>query len=99
MRTQSPDTSPEAELVQIELIRRSSMARRFEIVRSLSAFTRQLALNGIRRANPSASEEEIKYIFLKVHYGEELAQAVTNYLAARQKAREEAEMPDDPGSG
>lgn len=85
MRTQSPDTLPEAEMVQIELIRRSSIARRFEMVRSLSAFTRQLAWEGIKRANPSAPEEEIKYIFLKVHYGEELAEAVQLYLANRQE--------------
>ena len=41
MRTQSPDTSPEAERGQIELLRNMSMAQRMSRVRSLTEIARR----------------------------------------------------------
>lgn len=40
MKTQSPDTSPEAERIQIELLRNATGAQRFALVRSLWSGTR-----------------------------------------------------------
>jgi hypothetical protein len=77
----SADTSPEAEEVQIKLLRQATPARRFELVRSLSATTRQLAWEGIQKANPTANDREIDLLFVEYHYGRELAQAVRNYLS------------------
>ncbi len=76
MKTQSSDTSPEAEQVQIALIRQASPERRFSMLRSITAATRQMAWQAIRRANPTATDEEINLLFLEVHYGQELARAV-----------------------
>ena len=81
MRPLSADTTPEAEEVQIQLLRRATPARRFELVRSLSATTRQLAWDGIRRANPTATETEIDLLFVRYHYGPALAEALARYLA------------------
>jgi hypothetical protein len=85
MRTQSPDTHPEVERVQIELLRKAGAARRLELGLSFSHDALRLAQAGIRRAHPNASEEEISLIFIEVTYGKELADRVRAYLAARRQ--------------
>jgi hypothetical protein len=85
MRTQSPDTSPAIEQIQIELLRKTSPARRLELALSLSQSALELAREGIRKANPNASEEEVGLIFVEVTYGKELADRVRNYLARRRE--------------
>lgn len=85
MRTQSRDTHPEAERVQIELLRKAGPARRLELGLSFSQDALQLARAGIKRVHPSASEEEISLIFIEVTYGKDLANRVRAYLAARQQ--------------
>ncbi|HET8853564.1 MAG TPA: hypothetical protein VFN02_13660 [Ktedonobacteraceae bacterium] len=83
MRTQSMDTSPEAERVQIELIRKASPAKLFGLVRSLSQTMIQASRNTIRRLHPDASEEELALIFLELYYGKELADRVRADLEKR----------------
>ncbi len=85
MITQSPDTSPEAEKVQIELIRRSSVARRISIVRSLSQTAVYLSRRAIQRANPSMSQREVDLAFVAIHYGEDLADRLASYLENRRQ--------------
>ena len=84
MITQSPDTTPEAEKKQIDLIRESSVSRRMSIVRSLSQTVIFLSRRAIERANPSLSEREVDIAFVANHYGEELAERLRLYLE-RQK--------------
>ena len=83
MKTQSPDTHPTIEQIQIELLRKIGPARRLELALSLSQSALELAREGIRKANPNASEEEIGLIFVEVTYGKELADRVRNYLARK----------------
>ena len=83
MRTQSMDTSPEAERVQIELIRKASPAKLFSLVRSLSRTRIQTSRATIRRLHPDASEEELALIFLELYYGKELADRVRADLERR----------------
>jgi hypothetical protein len=85
MRTQSRDTHPEVERVQVELLRKAGVARRLELGLALSQKALELALGGIRRANPNASEEEIRLIFIEVNYGKELASRVRAYIDLRQQ--------------
>jgi hypothetical protein len=85
MRTQSSDTSPAIEHIQIELLRKINPARRLELGLSLSQSALELAREGIRKVNPNASEEEIGLIFVEVTYGKELAGRVRNYLARRRQ--------------
>ncbi len=80
MISQSPDTSPEAEKVQIELIRKSSVARRISIVRSLSQTVIYLSRRAIKRTKPFLSERELDIAFVANHYGEELAERLRLYL-------------------
>jgi hypothetical protein len=83
MRTQSMDTSPEAERVQIESLRKASMAKKFALVNSLSRAVIQASRNNIRQLHPDTSEEELALIFVELHYGKELADRVRIDLERR----------------
>ena len=85
MKTQSTDTSPEAEKIQLDLLRKASVARRFSLVRSLSNTTIQLARRAIRRTHPEADEQEVLLIFVETHYGKELADRLRIDLAGRRR--------------
>ena len=82
--SQSPDTTLEAEKVQIELIRKASISRRMSIVRSLSQTVIYLSKRAIKRANPLLSEQELDIVFVANHYGEELAERLRLYMERRQ---------------
>ena len=84
MISQSPDTSSQAEKVQIELIRESSVSRRISKVRSLSQTARYLSRRAIQRTNPFLSEREVDLAFVANHYGENLAECLRLYLEHEQ---------------
>jgi hypothetical protein len=68
------DTSTEAERVLIQGLRSRSGAQRFAIARALTARTITLALRALRRAHPELSEREVRYRFVELHRGRELAE-------------------------
>ncbi len=76
MRTQSPDTSPEAERVLIELLRQAPPWRRMQLADRMSSTVRQLCLAGIRIRHPNASPADVRRRFADVHLGAELAAKV-----------------------
>lgn len=84
MGSRSPDTHPDAERVQLELLRHASVARRVGLVRSLSATAIQLARRAIRRRHPEAGNQELAAIFVALHYGPELAERLRAYWEGRQ---------------
>jgi len=77
------DTHPEAERVQIDLLRRASTAERFALACSLTATAVSLARRAIARANPDFSPREVDLKFVELHYGKELASRVRRYLEGR----------------
>ena len=83
MRTQSPDTSPEAEQVQIELLRNMTVAQRMSRLRSLTRTTIQLSRRAIRRAHPDLNEDGVSVMFVELHYGHDLAECYRVALARR----------------
>ncbi len=83
MKTQSPDTRPEAERVQIDLLRRASPARRFALARSLSRTTIQLSRRAIRRAHPEADEAHLQLLYVVFHYNQALADRLAGPLARK----------------
>jgi len=83
MRTQSEDTSPEMERVQIELIRKASPAKIFGLVRSMSQTMIQASRENIRRLHPDASKEELTLILVELYYGKELANLVRTHMERR----------------
>ncbi len=85
MRTQSADTSPEAERIQIELIRKAPITKRFSLLEAWSGFLIEANKQGIRQNHPGASEEEIALIFIANNYGQVLADKVRADLARRKQ--------------
>jgi hypothetical protein len=85
MRTQSKDTSPEAERVQIELIRKASLSKRFTIMEAWSQFLIEANKQNIRRNHPDLSEQEIGLIFVANSYGQALADRLRVDLAGRKR--------------
>ncbi|MCI0420826.1 MAG: hypothetical protein L0387_15685 [Acidobacteria bacterium] len=85
MRTQSTDTHPAAEAVQIDLLRKAGTAKRLSIAFSLSEEVSLLAYDGIRRAHPKATKDEALHIFASVHYGAELAEKLRECLVRRRR--------------
>jgi hypothetical protein len=83
MRTQSEDTSPEMERVQIELIRKASPAKIFGLVRSMSQTMIQASRENIRKLHPDANQEELTMIFVELCYGKELANLVRTQMERR----------------
>lgn len=73
MRTQSPDTSPEAERVLIELLRAAPAWRRLQLADQLSRTVRNLSWAGLRSRYPNASAAELRRRFADICLGEELA--------------------------
>ncbi len=80
MRTLSRDTSPQAEKVQVDLLRRAGPARRFALALSLSRTTIDLARMALKRRMPEATDQEILLAFLRLHYGADLAERVAKRL-------------------
>jgi hypothetical protein len=74
------DTDPEAERVQMELLRRATAARRLRLALSLSRSVLGLSRDGIARCRPQASPEEVGLEFVRLHYGRTLADEVRRHL-------------------
>lgn len=77
MKTQSPDTSVEAETFLIERLRAAGPQRRFEMARDASRTIRQLAWSGLRRRHPHADGAELRRRYAALTLGEE---AATHFL-------------------
>ena len=60
MKTQSPDTHPDIEKIQIEGYRRMSAAEKFHKIAELNRFLDMLALADVRRRHPDADEWECR---------------------------------------
>lgn len=83
MRPLSIDTDPEAERVQLDLLRRAGPDRRLALALSLSQTTLALARDALRRRYPEATERELALRFVATHYGEALARDLEAFLASR----------------
>ena len=77
------DTHPEAERVQIEIMRKMSVQRRAALASLLRNRTYALARRAIALARPELSPLEQKLLFIEVSYGKELAANVRRFWMAR----------------
>jgi len=73
MKTQSPDTSLDAELVLIGMIRKAPMSRRFAFVQAWTASMLEAGSQYVRQLHPQASDEEARLLFIERQYGKDLA--------------------------
>jgi len=76
----SVDTHPDAEQVQISLLRQASAAERISRMCSLSETVIQLSHRAIRRANPELNEQELTLLFIAYYYGKDLSDNLRRYL-------------------
>jgi hypothetical protein len=83
MLARSADTDPEAERVQIDLLRRAGPTRRVQMALTLSAQVIGLARLALRRASPGSTDAEIDLEFVARYYGPDLADDLRRYLQAR----------------
>jgi hypothetical protein len=79
---QSPDTSPEAERVWIELLRQTPPWRKMQLADQMSRTVRELAMSGLRLRHPQAGETELRRRFAEIHLGAALAKQVYGPLEA-----------------
>jgi hypothetical protein len=73
MQSGISDTNPEAEQVQIALLRQAGMARRVELAAELTSFAIEGAYTALRCRYPEASALEIDLLFVEQQYGLALA--------------------------
>lgn len=72
-----------AEQVQIGLFRRATPQQRFELARSLTEQTLELAHRAIERAYPELSPWARRVKLVEIHYGAELARRFERWLVER----------------
>ncbi len=83
MKTQSRDTSIDAEKVQVALLRNLSVAKRMALVRRLTSSTRRMAKAAIKECNPGKDEKELNLIFAEVLYGKKIADELKKHYSTR----------------
>ncbi len=83
MRPYTTDTSPEAEEIQLELIRQMSPSERALKAIRLSTRLIRECKSAIARNNPQLTSQQIGIAFIQLNYGHELADAVARYQAER----------------
>lgn len=83
MAPYTTDTSPDAEEVQLELIRHMPPSERAsKALRMTSRLIRECKA-AISRNNPELTKREIGIAFIELNYGKELAAAVHRYHSDR----------------
>ena len=83
MHPYTTDTSIEAELVQLELIRKADPA---DCAMKAIRMTTRLILeckNAIRQNHPGFSDKQVGLVFIELNYGKDLANEVRQYLAGK----------------
>jgi hypothetical protein len=83
MRTQSKDTHPKIEAALIAMLRNASLSQKFAQIRSLSQVTLSLSRRAIARKNDVLSEDDVNWLFVKYHYGKDLADRFRDYMKKR----------------
>jgi hypothetical protein len=68
-----PDTTPEAEQVLLELLRRAPAARKLEMLGQMNAAAHLLARQGLQARQPGASEAQLQRLLADLLLGPELA--------------------------
>jgi hypothetical protein len=83
VRTQSPDTSPEAEQVLVELLRRAPAWRKLRMVEDTNHSVKDLLLAGLRERFPQDPPAVLRRRLADLWLGSELAAAAYGRLSDR----------------
>ena len=79
------DTHPEVAELQIELLRKATLAHRAQMTRSLTKMAVRNSKRAIERARPEMTPRERDLFFIELNYGRELADRVRAYLEERDR--------------
>jgi len=74
------DTKPEVEKFLLSLLQKSNSATRIFQVCSLTNMTINLSKRAISRVNPDLCKKELDILFVKYHYGNALAEKLSDYF-------------------
>jgi hypothetical protein len=77
------DTHPDAERVQIELLRKMSGARKIAMLRSLSSMVIGLSRQAIAKVNPRLDRRQVDLLWVEFNYGKDLADKLRGYNRER----------------
>jgi hypothetical protein len=77
------DTAPEAERIQIEILRKMSVAQRLGRMRDWTRTLVHLSREGLARANPGLDDRGLDLLWVEHQYGRELALGLREYLEKR----------------
>jgi hypothetical protein len=77
------DTHPDAERVQIELLRRATPEQRLSRALSLTAAMVTSSRETIAAMNPDLSQQELNVKCVELYYGKALAAQLRDYLQKR----------------
>ena len=77
------DTTLDAEQVQLRLLRDKSPAERLALAVRLSSEVIRASKRAISRAHPELTPPQAGHLFIELHYGRELAEAVRLYEEKR----------------
>lgn len=80
------DTTPDAERVQVDLLRAAPVARRLHLALQLTATVIGAARRALARAQPQASPRERALRFVELHYGADVAAGLREDLDRRDAA-------------
>ena len=67
MAQQLSETHPDAARVQLELLRKASVAQRLALTRSLTTSAIEMARRAIEQANPSMNRRDRDLLFIEYH--------------------------------
>lgn len=81
MSALSADTDPRIEKIQIELLRKATPQRKFQMVAQMNYTVRAFMVAGLKQRNPQASPENLRRLLADLLLGEELARKVFAYHA------------------
>jgi len=74
------DTHPEAERVQLDLIRKMTIAQRLARTVEWTRLAVNLSRQGIARAHPGLDDHELDLLWVEQQYGRDLAIRLREYL-------------------
>jgi hypothetical protein len=86
VQTLSPDTHPDAERVQLQLLREMPPWRKLELVEGMTRTIYALLLAGLRERHPGPTTEELRLRLAALVLGRELATRAYGPLPEQEEA-------------
>lgn len=75
------DTPPSVERQQIELLRQAGTRRRLAMGLRMGEDAIQLSRRELRRLHPKLSDQQVALLWVKVHYGDDMASRLQKRLS------------------